>query len=440
MENAKGSPTKDFFVRMVTRDISLNDCILDLIDNCLDGARKRSTKENDESSNVIDYNGHYASLKITPEKFIISDNCGGISISDAIDYAFHFGRRPDAPNDGDHSIGLYGIGMKRAILKMGKNIKIHSSTEKEAFICKIDVNDWLSRPDDWDFDMYEAEKIDGTGTIIEINNLYPYISAEFSDTIFQNKLKDIISRDYSIFLDKGFDILINDVSVKGHVFSVKTSDEFRPHRISYQDRGVKVDIIAGMSAPPPDDTGPPQRTETSYYGWYVFCNDRVVVAADKSSLTVWGDEEFQNWHYQYNGFIGMVMFSSGDPKLLPWTTTKRDIDESSPLYRRAINEMKSATLPWIEYTNRRKADLEAARETERAALSVSFFKVGENPTFSVPTPPPDKPRIRMTSIQYSKPQSEVKKVAAALGNANMYNYQVGIETFEYFVKNELEDD
>ena len=37
-KNADAMPTKDFFVRMITRDISLEDCILDLIDNCLDGA------------------------------------------------------------------------------------------------------------------------------------------------------------------------------------------------------------------------------------------------------------------------------------------------------------------------------------------------------------------------------------------------------------------
>ena len=35
---AQASPTKRFFVSMLTRDISLADAILDLLDNCLDGA------------------------------------------------------------------------------------------------------------------------------------------------------------------------------------------------------------------------------------------------------------------------------------------------------------------------------------------------------------------------------------------------------------------
>ena len=37
---AKGTPTKAFFVEMLTRDIGLNDAILDLLDNCLDGVVK----------------------------------------------------------------------------------------------------------------------------------------------------------------------------------------------------------------------------------------------------------------------------------------------------------------------------------------------------------------------------------------------------------------
>ena len=37
---AQASPTKQFFVSMLTRDISLADAILDLLDNCLDGAMR----------------------------------------------------------------------------------------------------------------------------------------------------------------------------------------------------------------------------------------------------------------------------------------------------------------------------------------------------------------------------------------------------------------
>jgi hypothetical protein len=141
---AHAAPTKDFFVRMITKDISLEDCILDLIDNCLDGARKVKHSQN-AVARVDDYSGFEASVSFSEQGFVIEDNCGGIKISEAIDYAFHFGRRPNAQTDEEYSIGLYGIGMKRAIFKMGNKIEIYSSTAQEAFRTKIDVNDWLGK-------------------------------------------------------------------------------------------------------------------------------------------------------------------------------------------------------------------------------------------------------------------------------------------------------
>lgn len=34
----EGNPTKKFFIEMITRDISIEDAIIDLLDNSIDGA------------------------------------------------------------------------------------------------------------------------------------------------------------------------------------------------------------------------------------------------------------------------------------------------------------------------------------------------------------------------------------------------------------------
>lgn len=436
-KNADAMPTKDFFVRMITRDISLEDCLLDLIDNCLDGARSKLVANGGEQAVIESYEGFRAGLHIGPEEFRIEDNCGGISVANAIDYAFHFGRRPDTPDESDYSIGLYGIGMKRAILKIGKRIKIHSSTDDEAFICTIDVDEWLGHKL-WEFDMNDADPIEGTGTKIRITDLNKGIAEEFGDKTFFNGLSRIIARDYSLFLDKGFSISINGTPVKGYGYAVKESEEFKSFRTIYEDEGVSVEIIAGMAAAPPDDLEPTERAEPGYYGWFVLCNDRVVLAANRTESTVWGDEEFPRWHSQYNGFMGMVLFHARDPDLLPWKTTKRDVDESSLLYRRAVTEMKKATRTWIEYTNRRKVNLEEARAMERSTESVPLFQVRESSVLKVPAMP-DKPKIKMANILYVKPLSEVNKVRKALGRGNMPYRTVGEKTFDYYVENEVEE-
>ncbi|MBF0956152.1 MAG: hypothetical protein HXK15_07140, partial [Actinomyces sp.] len=48
-DQAQASPTKQFFVSMLTRDIGLADAILDLLDNCLDGAMRLA------SGGAVDY-------------------------------------------------------------------------------------------------------------------------------------------------------------------------------------------------------------------------------------------------------------------------------------------------------------------------------------------------------------------------------------------------
>ena len=36
----EGNPTKKFFIEMITRDISIEDAIIDLLDNSIDGANR----------------------------------------------------------------------------------------------------------------------------------------------------------------------------------------------------------------------------------------------------------------------------------------------------------------------------------------------------------------------------------------------------------------
>lgn len=175
------SPTKDFFVRMITRDITLEDCILNLLDNCIDGAGKDLERKGISHSEDSLYEGYQAKIVVKENSFFIDDNCGGISLDEAIDYAFHFGRRPDAPKDTEFAIGLYGIGMKRAIFKLGNLINISSCTDNECFQVNIDVNHWLEHPKDWDFDLDEVENKESLGTSIKVTELKEAVSREFSD-------------------------------------------------------------------------------------------------------------------------------------------------------------------------------------------------------------------------------------------------------------------
>lgn len=439
---AHAAPTKEFFVRMITKDIDLEDCILDLIDNCLDGARRSSASAPDATR----YAGFAARIDVEPGCFKIEDNCGGIGVDQAIDYAFHFGRRKDAP-PGDHAIGLYGIGMKRAIFKMGNAISIRSSTAKDSFCTDIDVDAWLSKPplkgadgtlhEDWDFDLDEAPPLAHPGTQISITELHPEVSRQFADPTFRNGLIRIVSRDYAQFITKGFSITINGTSVAGFRFAVRESEEIKPLRTQYVDEtGVRVEIIAGMAAPPPDDLNPMERrSETDYYGWFVLCNDRVIVASDKGEQTGWGEGGGPQWHYQYNGFLGIVEFAADDPTLLPWRTTKRDVDDTNPAYRRALVKMREAARAWVKYTNDRRVDIDRAKQAEAQAVARPIFSVERNDALRMPTPTVAR-KVLYSSIQYTKPVGEIERAKRLLKSPRMSNARLGEATFDYFVEHE----
>jgi hypothetical protein len=121
-DTAIAIPTKQFFVSMLTRDISLADAILDLVDNCLDGALRFA------NNGEVDYTKHFVKITLADEFFAIKDNCGGIPRDVAKNYAFKMGREPDDERDSDNeTIGMYGVGMKRAIFKMGRGPRYERS-------------------------------------------------------------------------------------------------------------------------------------------------------------------------------------------------------------------------------------------------------------------------------------------------------------------------
>src|SRR5690348_11642738 len=85
---------KRFFVSMLTRDIELEDAILDLLDNCLDGI-VRTTKRS--LNTKAPYKGYWSKITINPNSFEIFDNCGGIP-ENLVTRAFGIGRAFD-PNE-----------------------------------------------------------------------------------------------------------------------------------------------------------------------------------------------------------------------------------------------------------------------------------------------------------------------------------------------------
>lgn len=435
-QKVRANPTKAFFVHTITRDIRLEDCILDLVDNSLDGARNLLHFPVPSLSDKSDFSTFKVKINFDENSFSITDNCGGISLDDAVNYAFTFGRM-DADSPEDYSIGIYGIGMKRAVFKLGDQVSIRSTygggdrLAEEPFKVEIDVPTWLKQQD-WDFDLSPDEALTEPGVQVNVDELRESISSEFSNPVFSTSLRRILARDYARFIDRGLTIEVNGKRVRPFDFSLLTSDRIVPLRAEFSLKGVKVEIIAGMAARPTEDADPDHEGEKEdRSGWYVLCNDRMVVAADKTEVTGWGYGGRNRWHPQYRGFMGIILFSAKEADALPLTTTKRSIDSDSEIYRLALARMIELTREWIEYTNRRKTSLEEARELESSAIAVKAFSASTSRALKLPSFRTTRVRSSEVTIQYAKPTSHVRDIAQKLGSPGMSAREVGMRTFDY---------
>lgn len=353
-------PSKAFFVSMLTRDIDLRDAILDLLDNCIDGVLRRLS-ENEINSDKP-YKGYWARITANRDEFIIKDNCGGIPKDIAKLSAFRLGR-PDLERDRDlPTVGMYGIGMKRALFKMGKHSLVISQHEGDVYTVEIPPK-WLDNDDDWMLDINdEDDRFDDDGTEIIINDLYPSISSQFNkdERTFLEDLRNDISFFFALIIGKGFQVYLNDneiIPVPLGLLSPKDFDtsKIKPYLYKARLEDVEINLSVGFyrelasEAEIEDENKIPRRSDNA--GWTIICNDRVVLHRDKSKKTGWGLSPVPQYHTQFIAIAGAVIFKSENSLNLPVNTTKRGLDTSSEIYFHVLDQMKFGMKKFTDFTN-----------------------------------------------------------------------------------------
>ncbi len=433
----KANPTKSFFIDMLTRDIRLDRAIIDLADNCIDGAK--NLKKSNQN-----YDGLEVDITLSKSQFRIWDNCGGFSLDVAKNYAFMFGR----PNDPkakfvDHSIGRFGVGMKRALFKMGKHFLIESRNAEDYFLIEINVDEWIKDEDDWMFSYLEHDDIPTEkrllngqdGTVITISDLYPTISDELCNREFQAKLSRELGLALSYSILKNLEIRINDQPINRTDISFLEKDGLKPLYIQKTISDVDVRIYAGVGSYSP-----------SHAGWYVFCNDRMVLEADKSFTTGWKEtkEDEGNiikYHNDYAMFRGAIFFSAKDSSKLPMTTTKTGIDSDHPVFKSARPTMLTAMKQVINFLKKLE-DKDEGESIINDSEKIEIMEIKDHvknysETFTFPTTKAQKEANKYVGISYKKDKAKVEKLKDFLGVSA--NGEVGSITFDYYCKmNEID--
>ena len=256
--------------------------------------------------------------------------------------------------------------MKRAMFKLGRRFEVHSKDEETSFSVKADVENWQQAEDAWEFPLEVGEEfetlVDGEpGTTIKVSNLHEGVSAQFSSPLFITRLKSEIRTKHQIYMQRGLSIRLNGE------FLTATSVQFafvpnalQPAFEEIRNNGVRVRLFSGVGP-----GGPDARRDA---GWYVYCNGRMVVRADQTELTGWGNmgtSRIPRYHHQFARFRGCAFFDSVRSYELPWNTTKDGLDVEAELYRSVRHRMASHMRPVITFLNRLDDELDQPDEDKR---------------------------------------------------------------------------
>jgi len=433
------APTKSFFVDMLTRDIQLEQAVLDLVDNSVDGAKGLKT------TGAKPFEGRFVKIQFSKEKFRITDNCGGFSTQAAREYAFRFGRNIETKRT-PHSIGQFGVGMKRALFKFGQHFEVRVATDTEEWAVEVDVPKWETEPG-WTFPWAEfvADEhvsLASPGVDITVTELRPEVGWKFSTKQFETAIVALIKSKHRQFIAEGLSISVNGVHLDAtSLYLLLTEDKkFRPgiEKFTSKAQGqadVDIRIIVGIGQSSPRDAG-----------WYVICNGRVILEADRRAVTGWGLIEEQSgslmipsFHNQFARFRGMVSMDSEDSARVPWNTTKTDVDQDNPVWREAFSRMLEMMRPVISFLNELDQDIdEHTREHSplldfvNKANPVKVESLVEKAAFAAPPRASLTKKIRTTKIQYSRPVDQIEYLMGELGLGTAT--AVGAQTFDLIYK------
>lgn len=432
-----GKPSKELFITMLTRDITLIDAISDLVDNCVDGAIKLRGKRK--------FTGLEVDITVKDDCFKIKDNCGGIDKDLAQKYAFRFGRPLKTPQI-DYSVGQFGIGMKRALFKMGKHFEIKTTSPKASFTIEIDVDKWSENEDEWDFEFKSLKEkqspLSKCGTEITVTSLNKDVIERFKNQNFRSKLREKLELQHLINLSKKLVIKINTHPIKSNQLKLYNGNRFKTAYWAKQYKiygNMDVKIYAGIGEQKLDQGG-----------WYIFCNNRLIQGPEQTEISGWGAKtpvKIPEYHSQFNGFRGIVLFESKTLLFLPWNTSKTSVDTDSQLFQNVKQEMVYLMRPIIDFLNEvhnesaafhnKKLDEKYLQNEIKSAPLKNYLNVKTSLRFSAPSQKQKVKKANEVRISYLRKISRVEKLKKIFKVSSPK--KVGEKTFDYVYDRECKE-
>jgi hypothetical protein len=311
IDKLDATPSKRLFLSIIA-DYDLNKSICELVDNGLD-VWVRSGKRDDITVEIV--------LDSVQQTITVDDDAGGLARSE-LRYVVGPGQTGTSPTD--ETIGIFGVGTKRAVVALAQDIKIKTRHSKEQTY-QIDFDDaWLGN-EDWGLPVYEVDEIGEGRTIVELQRLRVQVT---TDSV--TKLKDHLSTTYARFLSsKGVTIKVNGEALSPRFFdNWAYPPRYQPRRytgtLKTAEQGlIRVEALAGLARESSPAAGE--------YGVYFYCNDRLVARAMKT-LEVGFTKGLAGLPHPKVSLTRVLVFLNGDARSMPWNSSKSDISTKHPVF------------------------------------------------------------------------------------------------------------
>jgi Histidine kinase-, DNA gyrase B-, and HSP90-like ATPase len=305
-------PSKRLFLSIIA-DYDLNRSICELVDNGLDVWIRSGRSENIEI--LVDINLEQRTICVT-------DNAGGLP-KEELRYIVGPGQTGSSPSD--ETIGIFGVGTKRAVVALAQDIKIRTRHGTKA-THQVDFDDTWLADDDWKLPLYEVDSIPPGVTSVELQKLRVQISEE---VIAQ--LRDHLQATYAKFLKmQGVTIKLNNVPLASQFFdNWAFPPGYEPRRyhgnLKTEDgREIRIEAVAGLS----NESSP----ATGEYGVYFYCNDRLIARAVKN-FEVGFMKGYAGLPHPKVSLTKVIVSLNGDARSMPWNSSKSDISTKHEVFQ-----------------------------------------------------------------------------------------------------------
>lgn len=311
IDELDATPSKRIFLSIIA-DYDLNRSICELVDNALD-VWVRSGRTNSV--------GIAVRLDKNQQVIRVEDDAGGLPKAE-LRYVVGPGQTGTMPSQ--ETIGIFGVGTKRAVVALAQDISITTRYRGEK-THQVDFDEkWIEDPE-WRLPVYQVDDIKNGTTIVELTKLRSVVTDEAIE-----QLREHLRATYAKFLtNPKISIKLNGEALDPLFFEDWSyPPSFCPRRyrgaLKTEDGPVvRVEVVAGLTSESSPAAGE--------YGVYFYCNDRLVARALKT-FEVGFTKGLAGAPHPKVSLTRVLVFLNGEATAMPWNSSKSDVSTKHEVF------------------------------------------------------------------------------------------------------------